>query len=102
MCGKHTIHKLCKLIISKFKIGVVRMVVNKEDEIILCYICKNPMVLKRGRYGMFWGCTNYPKCKGSIDARGTRIKLKELEILNLDYNKLFVSGEIHKIICECS
>ena len=78
------------------------MPVNKTDEIVLCYNCKNPMVLKRGRYGMFWGCTNYPKCKGIIDARGVRIKLKELEIVNIDYNKLYESGEIARIIRECS
>jgi ssDNA-binding Zn-finger/Zn-ribbon topoisomerase 1 len=51
---------------------------------------------------MFWCCTNYPKCKGIVDARGTRIKLKELEMLDLDYNKLFQNGEIKRIICECT
>ncbi|WP_259473041.1 topoisomerase DNA-binding C4 zinc finger domain-containing protein [Clostridium estertheticum] len=78
------------------------MTVSKSDEIVLCYKCKDPMVLKRGKYGMFLGCTNYPKCNGIIDARGVRIKLKELEMVNIDYSKLYESGEIARIICECS
>ena len=28
-----------------------------------CPKCGSPMVYKRGRYGMFEACSNYPKCK---------------------------------------
>lgn len=31
----------------------------------LCPICGNRMVLRTGKYGMFYGCVNYPKCKGT-------------------------------------
>lgn len=30
-----------------------------------CPRCSNQMVTRNGRYGMFWGCTNYPRCKGT-------------------------------------
>jgi ssDNA-binding Zn-finger/Zn-ribbon topoisomerase 1 len=29
-----------------------------------CPICGGPMEVKRGRFGFFLGCKNYPKCKG--------------------------------------
>ena len=31
---------------------------------IICDICSSPMTIKVGKYGKFYGCTNYPKCKG--------------------------------------
>ena len=30
-----------------------------------CPDCKGEMVLKEGRYGKFWACKDYPKCKGT-------------------------------------
>ena len=36
----------------------------KEDQIDkTCDKCGKPMVVKRGRYGKFIGCTGYPECK---------------------------------------
>jgi DNA-binding helix-hairpin-helix protein with protein kinase domain len=35
---------------------------------ISCPQCKKPMVKRQGRYGSrswFWGCSNYPRCRGS-------------------------------------
>ena len=29
--------------------------------------CGKRMVLRKGRYGEFWGCTGYPKCRGTIN-----------------------------------
>ncbi len=28
-----------------------------------CHKCKIPMVAKKGRYGDFFGCRNFPRCK---------------------------------------
>jgi len=28
-----------------------------------CPFCGNPLVLRNGRYGQFWGCSAYPKCR---------------------------------------
>lgn len=30
----------------------------------ICPICGSPMKVRKGPYGTFWGCTNYPNCKG--------------------------------------
>lgn len=29
----------------------------------LCSECKRPMIKRNGKYGEFWGCTGYPKCR---------------------------------------
>lgn len=28
-----------------------------------CPFCGNELVLRKGKYGQFWGCSSYPKCK---------------------------------------
>ncbi len=30
--------------------------------------CGKVMALRKGRYGLFWGCPDYPKCRGTRDA----------------------------------
>lgn len=30
---------------------------------VICEKCKAQMKLRKSRYGLFWGCSNYPKCK---------------------------------------
>ena len=41
--------------------------IKEEIEIIqnqnLCPYCKTQLVLRKGKYGDFYGCSNYPKCK---------------------------------------
>ena len=32
--------------------------------------CGKVMALRKGRYGLFWGCPDYPKCRGTRDATG--------------------------------
>ncbi|WP_443089649.1 topoisomerase DNA-binding C4 zinc finger domain-containing protein [Zunongwangia sp. HGR-M22] len=38
----------------------------KDQEIIthlkICPRCQSELLLKEGRYGNFYGCSNYPKC----------------------------------------
>jgi ribosomal protein L37AE/L43A len=34
-----------------------------------CPICKGEMSRRTGRYGDFWGCKGYPKCKGTINIK---------------------------------
>ena len=29
----------------------------------ICPYCKTPLVLRKGKYGEFYGCSNYPKCR---------------------------------------
>lgn len=41
---------------------IVTQFVEKEDHI--CNKCKSKMIFRIGKYGPFWGCSQYPKCKG--------------------------------------
>ncbi len=36
--------------------------VNKEETVKLCPNCGKPLVKKKGKYGYFYGCSNYPAC----------------------------------------
>jgi hypothetical protein len=36
----------------------------------LCPFCGAPMVHRNGRYGPFWGCSQYPECEGTRDLEG--------------------------------
>jgi DNA topoisomerase I len=36
----------------------------EPDEDVRCQICGQPMLLRAGKYGRFFGCIDYPKCKG--------------------------------------
>ncbi|MBF0336192.1 MAG: type I DNA topoisomerase [Nitrospirae bacterium] len=50
-------------------------VVNTEEEKTdeVCDKCSSPMIIKRGRYGKFLACSNYPKCK-NIKSMPTGLK----------------------------
>ncbi len=47
----------------------VKPVAEPTDEI--CEKCSSPMVIKRGRYGKFMACSNFPTCKNSKPIRTT-------------------------------
>ena len=36
----------------------------------VCEQCGRPMVLKRGRYGLFWACSGYPDCRNVLRLEG--------------------------------
>ncbi len=36
----------------------------EPDENVRCQHCRKPMLLRSGKYGKFYGCIDYPKCKG--------------------------------------
>jgi ssDNA-binding Zn-finger/Zn-ribbon topoisomerase 1 len=45
----------------------------------MCHLCDKPMVLKKGRFGPFYGCSDYPTCKGTrrIGKDGKPVPLPE-------------------------
>lgn len=45
-----------------------------------CPNCASEMSLKSGRFGPFFSCTNYPKCKTSVNLRGEAKKQAEIEM----------------------
>lgn len=40
------------------------------NETRVCEKCGRPMVLKRGRYGLFWACSGYPECRTVLRIEG--------------------------------
>ncbi len=36
----------------------------EPDEAVRCQVCGKPMLLRTGRFGRFFGCVDYPTCKG--------------------------------------
>ena len=45
-----------------------------------CTKCGNAMAFRSGRFGNFWGCTNYPKCKNTIAVKGSGKILVKKEV----------------------
>lgn len=39
-------------------------------ENVKCPDCQGPMVSRKSQHGVFWGCRNYPRCKGTRDVNG--------------------------------
>jgi DNA topoisomerase-1 len=53
--------------------GKVRSVNGEQstvNETKVCENCGRPMVLKRGRYGLFWACSGYPECRTVLRVDG--------------------------------
>lgn len=68
----------------------------------LCPECQGEMVARNGQYGKFWGCKDYPACKGTRDSQGRskqdREKWKAEQKLDKELNKM--NEEIEKEIME--
>ena len=41
-----------------------------KPENVKCPECDGPMKPRNGKFGVFWGCANYPRCKGTRDSMG--------------------------------
>lgn len=56
------------LLASRTEITIEQHVCNIKEqqrniELGICPRCGGKLVLRNGKYGKFWGCSNYPKCK---------------------------------------
>jgi ssDNA-binding Zn-finger/Zn-ribbon topoisomerase 1 len=51
----------------------------KPNDSMACPECGKKMVSRKGTYGMFWGCSTYPKCKGTRDEQGRSKEEKRAE-----------------------
>lgn len=40
--------------------------IEAEDPVPLCPVCESRMIQRKSSFGPFWGCTRYPKCKGTV------------------------------------
>lgn len=39
-------------------------------ENVKCPECDGPMISRKSKFGVFWGCKNYPVCNGTRDNMG--------------------------------
>ncbi|MEI0557213.1 topoisomerase DNA-binding C4 zinc finger domain-containing protein [Brachyspira intermedia] len=46
----------------------IKNINNTKQEISngICPRCKGKLILREGKYGQFYGCSNYPNCKFTI------------------------------------
>lgn len=56
------------LMLNKIEITTKEHILNIREqqhnlEQGICPRCGGNLILRKGKYGRFWGCTNYPKCK---------------------------------------
>jgi len=53
----------CKFTIAMNKDGTPKKKEKEEETEFKCEICGAPVVVKNGRFGKFYACSNYPTCK---------------------------------------
>lgn len=41
-----------------------------KPENVKCPDCRGPMVSRVSRFGPFWSCLGFPKCRGTRDSNG--------------------------------
>lgn len=41
-----------------------------KPENVKCPDCNGEMIPRSSQYGKFWGCKDYPKCRGTRDSMG--------------------------------
>lgn len=61
-------------------------------ENVKCPECSGEMVSRKGQYGVFWGCKDYPNCKGTRDnlgrSKADREEEKENEKIGLPSDRM--------------
>lgn len=51
------------------RIRIIEKAPVKVDESITCPRCNSGMVLRKGKFGHFYGCSKYPRCRGTRQTR---------------------------------
>lgn len=41
---------------------------------VWCRMCGALMKKRRGKFGAFWGCTGYPRCKNTMSERDAQLE----------------------------
>ena len=65
----------------------------EESTTEICDKCGSPMIIKTGRYGKFFACSNYPECKNTKQMNGTGTAPAEKSEEQKELEKKYV-GEI--------
>lgn len=50
-----------------------------KPENVTCPTCGGPMVSRTSQHGVFWGCKDYPRCKGTRNSMGEAPRAREPE-----------------------
>ena len=58
-----------------------------KPENVKCPECDEPMVSRKSKFGVFWGCKNYPICKGTRDSMGRSKNDRDRELNGWDGNE---------------
>ncbi len=66
----------CKTTKSLEPLGEGEGADGEKIEIPPCEKCGSPMVMKRGRFGAFYGCSKYPECKNIRNLRDKKLDIK--------------------------
>lgn len=61
--------RICKYCKNIKKASVGQQINNGYVGLNKCPSCKSTMVLRNGRYGKFYGCSKYPRCKTTLPYR---------------------------------
>lgn len=51
---------------------------------VMCPKCGMKMVSRKSKHGVFWGCSQYPKCNGTRDSMGKSQRDRDNERINND------------------
>lgn len=60
---------------------------------VICPICGSYMVLRNGKYGLFYGCSRYPMCKFTLDQKDGEKGAKRIEVLERELEALEIEEE---------
>jgi len=51
-------------LIDQFRLlGLIKIANNQETKHDICPLCSGLLTLRKGKFGKFFGCSNFPKCK---------------------------------------
>lgn len=63
----------------------------------LCPDCNKKMVSRKGKYGTFWGCSDYPNCRGTRDSMGRSKAERDAERENIESGRELEPSAIDRI-----
>lgn len=65
--------------INDYKIG---------DVVGFCPLCNHELIIRKGRFGKFIGCSNYPNCTKTFDYENFRVQEEAIVINELMKQKI--------------
>ena len=63
--GTGRVCKSCKKRTTKSSFQTKSTMGTSTEKGKLCPVCNSMMMLRNGKYGIFYGCSKYPYCKGT-------------------------------------